>query len=87
MAIRLATSHEETIPGSLPGWLYVVSGSGVARINGKDHRIGPGTVLLIERGDEHEIHNKSRWFLKTINVYVPPAYRSDGTHRGAGRPR
>ena len=44
-----------------------------------------GTVMLIERGDEHEIRNTGRTPLKTLNLYVPPAYDADGDERPAGR--
>ena len=66
-------------------WLYVVSGRGRALVNGRAHAIGPGSLLLIERGDRHEIRNTGRTLLKTLNVYVPPAYRRDGNELPAGR--
>jgi mannose-6-phosphate isomerase-like protein (cupin superfamily) len=59
-------------------WLFVLEGRGIARINGRSHRIGPGTLLLIEKGDEHEIRNNSRGLLRTLNFYVPPAYTQSG---------
>ena len=67
-------------------WLYVVSGRGRALVNGRAHAIGPGSLLLIERGDRHEIRNTGRTLLKTLNVYVPPAYRKDGNELPAGKP-
>jgi mannose-6-phosphate isomerase-like protein (cupin superfamily) len=59
-------------------WLYVVSGSGTAIVRGKQHSLGPGTLLLIERGSAHQIRNTGRTPLKTLNLYVPPAYTSAG---------
>jgi mannose-6-phosphate isomerase-like protein (cupin superfamily) len=67
-------------------WLFVVSGTGSAVINGKRHPLRPGSIVLIERGDTHEIRNVGRTPLKTLNVYVPPAYDDDGSERPAGRP-
>lgn len=66
-------------------WLYVASGSGVAILGGRKHRLKRGTVLLINRGTTHEIRNTGRTPLKTLNVYVPPAYRSDGSELPRGR--
>jgi mannose-6-phosphate isomerase-like protein (cupin superfamily) len=66
-------------------WLYVVSGSGTATINDKRYAIGPGSLLLIERGDRHEIRNSGRTALRTLNFYVPPAYTSDGNELPRGR--
>src|SRR6476661_10185695 len=59
-------------------WLFVVSGSGVAVLGGRKHRLKAGSLVLIERGTTHEIRNTGRTALKTVNVYVPPAYRADG---------
>lgn len=36
-------------------WLYVVSGAGVAIVNGKRTLLREGVLLLIERRDRHEI--------------------------------
>ena len=41
-------------------WLYVVSGAGAATVNGKRLALRPGTLLLIEHGDTHEIRNTGR---------------------------
>jgi mannose-6-phosphate isomerase-like protein (cupin superfamily) len=66
-------------------WLYVVAGSGEARIEGRKVKLAAGDLLLIERGEVHEICNTGRGDLKTLNLYVPPAYRKDGEERPAGR--
>ena len=59
-------------------WLYVVSGVGTAEVNGKRHHLAPGTLLLIERNDVHEIKNTGRGLLRTLNLYVPPGYSKSG---------
>jgi mannose-6-phosphate isomerase-like protein (cupin superfamily) len=41
---------------------------------------------LIERGDRHEVRNTGRGQLRTLNVYVPPAYGKDGDELPAGKP-
>ena len=66
-------------------WLFVRSGTGVAILGGRKHRIRAGTIVLIERGTTHEIRNTGRTPLQTLNVYVPPAYRSDGNELPRGR--
>jgi mannose-6-phosphate isomerase-like protein (cupin superfamily) len=66
-------------------WLFVVSGSGVAVINGKRQSLKAGSLVLIERGSTHEVRNTGRTLLKTLNIYVPPAYRRDGTELPRGR--
>ena len=52
---------------------------------GREHRLKAGSIVLIERGTTHEIRNTGRTPLKTLNVYVPPAYRSDGNELPRGR--
>lgn len=59
-------------------WMYVESGHGEARINGHIYPLEAGSLMLIQRGDRHEIRNTGRSPLKTLNFYVPPAYASDG---------
>jgi mannose-6-phosphate isomerase-like protein (cupin superfamily) len=66
-------------------WLFVESGTGVATINKKRYKLAPGTLLLIEKGDEHEILNDSRGLLRTLNFYVPPAYDREGDELPRGR--
>jgi mannose-6-phosphate isomerase-like protein (cupin superfamily) len=66
-------------------WLFVVSGSGVAKINKRRYALKPGSLLLIEQGDEHEICNNRRGLLKTLNFYVPPAYDHEGDELPPGK--
>jgi mannose-6-phosphate isomerase-like protein (cupin superfamily) len=67
-------------------WLYVVEGSGRAVVNGRRIALGRGKLLLIERGDRHQIRNTGRGLLRTLNIYVPPAYTPDGNERRARKP-
>jgi mannose-6-phosphate isomerase-like protein (cupin superfamily) len=67
-------------------WLYVASGKGEAIVNGKRYPLGQGKLVLIKRGEKHEIRNLSKAPLKTLNIYVPPAYTKQGNERPAGRP-
>jgi mannose-6-phosphate isomerase-like protein (cupin superfamily) len=57
-------------------WLYVVSGRGTARVNGRSVKLAPGTLLVIGKREPHLITAKTR--LVTVNIYVPPAYDSHG---------
>jgi mannose-6-phosphate isomerase-like protein (cupin superfamily) len=66
-------------------WLFVQSGAGIATVSGKQTRLRRGTVLLIERGEEHEIRNTGRAPLRTLNFYTPPAYDADAEPLARGR--
>jgi mannose-6-phosphate isomerase-like protein (cupin superfamily) len=64
-------------------WLFVISGSGQAMI-GKQRsalrRVGirEGSLLLVEKGELHQIKNTGRRMLRTLNLYIPPAYDARG---------
>jgi mannose-6-phosphate isomerase-like protein (cupin superfamily) len=75
----------ENFHRSADQWLYVVEGSGIAIVNGHKTKLKVGTIVLIEAGDRHEIRNTGRSLLKTVSVYVPPAYRDEETELPAGR--
>ncbi|HVX13303.1 MAG TPA: cupin domain-containing protein [Pirellulales bacterium] len=64
-------------------WLFVVSGTGVAVIGKRQNALRrvpltENSLLLIEKGELHQIKNTGRGAMVTINLYVPPAYNADG---------
>jgi mannose-6-phosphate isomerase-like protein (cupin superfamily) len=67
-------------------WLYVVAGTGAALVKGRRVPFRVGTLLLVEHGDRHEIKNTGRALLRTLNVYVPPAYTRGGDELPRARP-
>ena len=86
----LAPGGQEGGPGNrhrrADQWLYVIEGTGHATVNGRTVRLTAGSLLLIERGDAHEIQNTGRGQLQTLNFYVPPAYGPHGEQLARGRP-
>lgn len=66
-------------------WLFVVAGTGVAIVEGARRRLRAGSLLVIERGERHEIRNTGRTLLRTLNLFSPPAWRDDGEPLPAGR--
>ena len=66
-------------------WLFVESGKGVAIVNGRRTTLKAGSLVLIERGNRHEIRNTGRTPLRTLNIYVPPAYTKDGDELPRGK--
>lgn len=99
--VQLGTKHSQAAemvlePGDSEGdpknrhkgadqWLFVVAGSGTAMVNGRRYPLKAGTLLLIERGDRHEIKNTGKTLLRTLNIYVPPAYKKNGDPLPRGR--
>lgn len=68
-------------------WLFVASGTGVAVVEGRRVPLKAGRLLVIERGERHQIRNTGRTPLKTLNFYYPPAFDAGGDPRGPGRRR
>ncbi len=64
---------------------FTVAAPRPERTNSKRYPLRAGSLLLIERGDTHEIRNAGRSPLRTLNVYVPPAYTPDGDELPRGR--
>jgi len=96
-AVRRAQAAEMVIaPGASEGgpdnrhrgadqWLYVLSGSGVAIVDGRRVPLKAGRLLVIERGEWHEIRNTGRTPLKTLDFYSPPTFDAGGDPVGPGR--
>ena len=66
-------------------WLFVLSGKGSALVGRRTHALRTNSLLLIEKGITHEIRNTGRTPLRTLNVYVPPAYTKSGDELPRGR--
>src|SRR3954469_9780575 len=54
-------------------WLFVISGKGIAIVNRKKHNLKKWSLLLIAKGETHEIRNTGSTPLRTLNAYIPPA--------------
>lgn len=67
-------------------WLFIVSGKGSATIAGKRIALKASSLVLIERGQNHEIRNTGSTELVTLNFYVPPAYTKAGNELPAAEP-
>jgi mannose-6-phosphate isomerase-like protein (cupin superfamily) len=87
--MMLPPGEAEGVPGNrhraADQWLYVISGTGSALVNGRRIKLKEGTLMLIEARDRHEIRNTGKEPLRTLNIYVPPAYRKNGDPLPRGR--
>lgn len=57
-------------------WVFVVSGTGSATVDDAEYELSPGTLLLIEAGEAHELRSAPDEQLATLNIYAPPEYGS-----------
>jgi mannose-6-phosphate isomerase-like protein (cupin superfamily) len=58
-------------------WLFVINGEGSAVVGGKWVELRESTLVLIQRGETHEIRDTGQEPLRTLNVYVPTAYTDE----------
>jgi len=63
----------------------VVAGTGVATVEGRRVPLQAGKLLLIERGERHEVRNTGTSMLRTLNLYSPPAFDAGGNPLAPGR--
>ena len=59
-------------------WLFVLSGTGKARVGRRTVSLAANSLLLVEKGEPHRIVNTGRRPMITINFYAPPAYSQGG---------
>ncbi len=59
-------------------WLFVISGTGRAKVGKSRIALRENSLLLIEKGEAHQVVNTGRRPLVTLNLYAPPAYTPDG---------
>jgi mannose-6-phosphate isomerase-like protein (cupin superfamily) len=59
-------------------WVFVVAGTGKARVGSRSVKITEGSLLLIERDEPHQVTCTGRTPLVALNLYVPPAYDAAG---------
>jgi len=61
--------------------LCFVSGTGYSVLAGKRSPVGPGTVVVVPAGTEHNFVNTGSEPLKLFTVYAPPEHPDGTVHR------
>ena len=61
--------------------LFFLSGEGEAMLNGKNFPLGPGDVVVVTAGTEHNFRNTGMEDLKIYTVYAPPNHIDGRVHR------
>jgi mannose-6-phosphate isomerase-like protein (cupin superfamily) len=67
-------------------WLFVLEGRGVAIVEGRRAPLKKGSLVLVGKGERHEIRNVGKTYLRTLVFYAPPAYRTSDARLPRGRP-
>lgn len=64
------TSTYEDVDVESDQWLYIISGSGWARVEENEVKLGKGSMLLIEAGEKYQIISTIEQ-LQILNFFVP----------------
>jgi mannose-6-phosphate isomerase-like protein (cupin superfamily) len=54
--------------------IYVIEGDAIVRIAGREHRTGPGGLVVVPAGARHHVRNPGPTPLFLVTVYAPPEY-------------
>ena len=87
MELRPGGTSDEDVSNEHPRceqWLLVISGGGSATVISRQGRrrqvkLRRGALLIIEKGERHQVRNTGRKLLSTVNFYIPPAYGKTGS--------
>jgi mannose-6-phosphate isomerase-like protein (cupin superfamily) len=61
--------------------LVFVGGRGESLLNGTKGAVGPGTVVVVPAGVEHDFRNTGDEPLKLFTIYAPPEHPPGTVHR------
>jgi len=54
--------------------IYVIEGEAVVKVADREHRAGPGALLVVPAGTRHHVRNSGAAPLFFVTVYAPPEY-------------
>lgn len=54
--------------------IYVVEGQAIVRLGDREHKAGPGALVMIPAGTRHHVRNPGSVPLFFLTVYAPPEY-------------
>lgn len=70
--------------------LFVYRGTGIARLDGEEHKLEEGTMMVLGRHRQHEVINTGEEQMKIFWVFVPPGlenwFATIGKPRTPGEP-
>ncbi len=62
-------------------FLRVEKGNGKAVLNGIEHEISDGSVIIVPVGVKHNIINSSNGSMKLYSLYMPPHHKDGVVHK------
>jgi mannose-6-phosphate isomerase-like protein (cupin superfamily) len=64
--------HEPHAHDASEELIYVVSGTGVAKVGGNEFTVGSGQMIAIDKGEAHQFFNTGPDELRLLWIYSPP---------------
>lgn len=61
-------------------FLRIEKGNGKVVLNGIEHEISDGSVVIVPVGVKHNIINSSNGYMKLYSLYMPPHHRDGVVH-------
>lgn len=65
----------------LDQFIRIESGSGKAVLDGEEHEISDGSVVIVPQGTRHNIINGDAGPMKLYTLYAPPDHRPGTIHK------
>lgn len=81
MSLNSKEDIGEEVHANLDQFIRVESGVGTAVLNGEEHPIGDGSIVIVPSGTKHNIINTSEDSkMKLYTLYSPPNHREGVIH-------
>lgn len=61
-------------------FIRVEAGDGTAILNGTDHELHDGSVVIVPAGTKHNVVNTGEGAMKLYTLYMPPHHRDGVVH-------
>jgi oxalate decarboxylase/phosphoglucose isomerase-like protein (cupin superfamily) len=65
--------------------MVLAPGDAEGGADNRRHKLAAGSLVFIQRREKHQVKNTGRGLLRTLNFYVPPAYKTNGDPLPRGR--
>ena len=80
MSLRPGEDIGEEVHKDVDQMLYLVKGTGVAVIEGKEVPFEKGAIFCVPKGTRHNVKNLGDEAMKLFTVYAPPQHAPNTVH-------
>ena len=80
MSLKAGEDIGEEVHDDVDQLLYLVKGTGVAVIDGKEVAFEKGSIFCVPKGTRHNVKNLGDEPMKVFTVYAPPQHAPNTVH-------